>query len=211
MKNSSLIVDADGNVYQSVKIGTQEWLTTDLRTTKCNDGTPIPLVTDNTAWEALTTSGYSWYDNDKTAQTAKGYAPLYNWATVNQCDICPPGWHIPTHEDFETLINYRNDIKTVGGLLKEAGISHWASPNAGASNESGWTGLPGGYRSSNGFFYHLSRFGFWWSSTEIAINSNFPQRTAKAWGISLDYQSNECGIAGNNRKFGFLIRCIKNT
>ncbi len=211
MKNSSLIVDADGNVYQSVIIGTQEWLTTDLRTTKCNDGTPIPLVEDRTAWGALTTPGYSWYDNDKAGQTAKGYAPLYNWATVNQCDICPSGWRIPTDEELKTLINYLGGKQLAGGSIKEAGTTHWASPNTGANNKSGYTALSGGSRGSFGTFSGLSNSGLWWSSTEVATNPNFPQRTAKAWSLTLSNQSSGSGVVPNNRKSGFSIRCIKNT
>jgi uncharacterized protein (TIGR02145 family) len=95
------VTDADGNVYQAVKIGTQTWMAENLRTTKFSDGTPIPNVTDNAAWGNTATSAYCWYNND--IANATPYGALYNWYTVNSGKLAPTGWHIPTTAEWQTL------------------------------------------------------------------------------------------------------------
>ena len=179
------IVDGDGNIYKSITIGDQEWLTTDLRTTTCNDGTPIPLVTDNSAWGALSGAGYSWYENYETPT----YGALYNWYAVNTCNICPVGWHVPTDEEFTVLTDYLGGLSSAGTKMKENG---------------GWSGLQGGYRDLSGDFSGQSRykeyaFGNWWSTTGA---------DGKAWvrtvgGRSIVYR-NEV-----DKKYGYSVRCIK--
>ena len=91
--NPASITDKDGNVYTSVTIGTQVWMVENLKTTKYNDGTPIPNVTDNTEWSNLTTPAYCWYDNDITKKNP--YGALYNGYAVRTGKLCPTGWHVP--------------------------------------------------------------------------------------------------------------------
>jgi uncharacterized protein (TIGR02145 family) len=140
------ITDKDDNTYTAVTIGTQVWIIENLKTTKYNDGTTIPNITDNEVWANLTTPGYCWYDND--ASTFKAiYGALYNWYAVNTGKLCPLGWHIPTRDDYTTLMLFLDtdgtwDNNDAGGKLKETGTIHWLSPNIGATNESGFTALP---------------------------------------------------------------------
>ena len=143
---SSSIKDIEGNVYKTIAIGKQVWMTENLKTTKFNDGTSIPMVTENEAWIKLTTPAYSWYNNDSTANK-NTYGALYNWYTVKTNKLCPAGWHVPTDAEWVALITYLEGFTVAGGKMKEKGIEHWKSPNEGATNETGFTALPGGYRS----------------------------------------------------------------
>ncbi len=137
----SEIKDGDGNVYTSVKIGTQTWLSENLKTTKFNDGTPIPLVTDNNEWKNLATPGYCWYGNDE-ATHKNVYGALYNWHAVSTGKLCPKGWHVPSSDEIDVLdIFIGNDV---GGKLKETGTTHWRAPNTGANDQYGFRALPGG-------------------------------------------------------------------
>ena len=103
--NPVSITDKDGNVYTSVTIGTQVWMKENLKTTKYNDGTAIPLVTDGAAWESLTTPGYCWYNNDAATYKAT-YGALYNRYTANSGKLCPAGWHVPADSEWTTLTDY---------------------------------------------------------------------------------------------------------
>ncbi len=134
------ISDADGNTYATVAIGTQVWMKENLKSTKYNDGTSISLVTVASDWTALRTHGYCWYDNNVSYQNI--YGALYNWYTVNSGKLCPSGWHVPTDNEWTTLINYLGGASIAGSKLKEAGTVHWVSPNI-ATNVSGFAGSPG--------------------------------------------------------------------
>ena len=195
------ITDADGNIYNKVIIGTQVWMKENLKTTKYNDGTPIPLVTDNTEWTNLSTAGYCFYNND--ADTYKSnYGALYNWNAVNTGKLCPVGWHIPSDAEWTILTDYLGGESLAGGKMKEAGTSHWDSPNTGATNESGLSILPGGYRYySDGAFYSLGYFTYIWSSTE--------NNSSIAWIRSI-YYFNATAIQDHGSKsYGFSVRCVK--
>jgi uncharacterized protein (TIGR02145 family) len=158
-EKSNEIKDADGNVYTSVTIGTQVWIVENLKTTKYNDNTDIPLVTDNTAWSNLSTPGYCWYNNDASTYKTP-YGAMYNWFAVATGKLCPIGWHVATDNDFSVLANYLGGLSVAGDKLKEAGTAHWLSPNTGATNESGFTALPGGYRGPNGTYVLLGDHGY---------------------------------------------------
>jgi uncharacterized protein (TIGR02145 family) len=194
-----IVTDIDGNLYQTVVIGTQTWMAENLKTTKFNSGIAIPLVTISSSWLSQTTSAYCWFNNTETSYK-NSYGALYNWFTVSTGNLCPIGWHVPSDSEWIILASYLGGENVAGGKLKETGITHWNSPNIGANNESGFTGLPGGVRSTAGF-YNLGSSGYWWSSTES--NSE----------IALDriLKSSE-GILtkGSHGKFmGFSVRCIK--
>ncbi|MBA7544886.1 hypothetical protein ES705_37247 [subsurface metagenome] len=162
--STATVTDYEGNVYQTITIGSQEWMCENLKLTKYADGTAIPLVTNSTEWGNLTTPGYYWYNNDEPTY-ANTYGALYNWYTVEKGNLCPTGWHVPTDAEWTTLTDYLGGASVAGGKLKETGTAHWSYPNTGATNESGFTALPGGGRSLNGTFGYVGSSGGWWSST----------------------------------------------
>jgi uncharacterized protein (TIGR02145 family) len=194
------VTDIDGNVYHIITIGTQEWLVENLKTTRYNDGTPIPLVTDSTGWANLTTPGYCWYNND--AANKDIYGAIYNWYTVNTGILAPTGCHVPTDAEWTTLTTFLGGESIAGGKLKETGTTHWQSPNTGATNESGFTALPGGHRDINGTFSAMGTDGYWWSSTEYGT-------TGKVWYRNMNYNYPGVVTVSNNKKNGQSVRCVK--
>ena len=172
-----------------------------LKTTKYNDGTTIPLVTNSTEWSNLTTPGYCWYNNDE-ASYKNTYGALYNWHTVNTGKLCPTSWHVPTDAEWTTLTDYLGGSSIAGGKLKETGTTHWNSPNTGATNESGFTALPGCSRSSNGSFGgSIGLNGYWWSSTEVDTNL--------ARYLVLSYGIGNVVRGPNDKEYGFSVRCVR--
>jgi len=193
----STISDYDGNVYNTVKIGGQIWMAENLKTTKYNNGTDIPLVTDNTAWANLTTPAYCWYNNNSSYKDT--YGALYNWYTVNTGNLCPSGWHVPSDAEWTTLIDYLGGEP--GGKLKETDTTHWHSPNIGATNESGFTALPGGVRDVSGMFGNIGYYGYWWSATEDG--------TDLAWYRDMTYNGSYVARYNTHKKLGFSVRCVR--
>jgi uncharacterized protein (TIGR02145 family) len=190
------VTDIDGNVYRTVQVGTRTWMAENLKTTRYNDGTPLPHVTDGLAWNALTSAAYSWYLNSEVTYKAV-YGAIYNWYAVSETNpknVCPTGWHVPSILEFESLSG--------GGDLKETGTTHWESPNTGATNNTGFTGLPGGYRLS-GSFLDLGKTGMFWSSTADPLNPSM----AKA--RRLGYDTSHFGVSGGTKSNGWSVRCIK--
>ncbi|HWR99332.1 MAG TPA: fibrobacter succinogenes major paralogous domain-containing protein, partial [Prolixibacteraceae bacterium] len=158
----------DGQIYSVVLIGDQVWMAENLKSTVFNDGTEIPLITDNTEWAALTTPAFCWYKNDYDTYGTT-YGALYNWYTVNTGKLCPTGWHVPSDSEWTNLADYLGGTSVAGGKLKETGTSHWLSPNKEATNAFGFTALPGGLRGVyDGGFYQSTMVGFWWSSMEYS-------------------------------------------
>jgi uncharacterized protein (TIGR02145 family) len=197
--HAQTVRDIDGNVYKTVTIGTQTWMAENLKTTKLSDGTQIPLVSVYDEWQALTTPGYCWYDNNVTSKNS--YGALYNWYAVNSGKLCPTGWHAPTDSEWTTLTNSYGVEEIAGGKLKEKGTSHWQDPNEGATNEGGFTALPGGNRGFNGAFGDQGDFGYWWSST----GSN----TTEAFYRTIGYRESSIQRAGFGRKnSGSSVRCV---
>ena len=162
---NSTIIDADGNVYTSVTIGTQEWMSENLRTSKYSDGTPIPNVTGSTAWISLSTGAWCNYDN--SSSNGAIYGKLYNWYAVNTSKLCPTGWHVPTDAEWTVLTGYltNNGHSGAEGTALKA-TSGWSSVN-GTDDYGyyGWLGLPGGYRHNYGSFDYIGSIGYWWSSS----------------------------------------------
>ncbi len=190
----------NGVTYNTVQIGSQCWLKENLKTTHYNDGTSIPNVTDNAIWETTTSGAYCCYDNNPS--NCNTYGALYNWYAVNTDKLCPNGWHVPSDAEWTTLVNYLGGASVAGGALKEAGTSHWSSPNTSATNSSGFSALPGGHRYySDGSFVTLGYFGYWWSSTE-GDGSN-------AWGRYLVYDNAYVGRLDYSKRNGFSVRCLR--
>jgi len=190
--------DIDNNRYDIVTIGDQVWMAENLRVTRYNDGTAIPLVTINNVWRNLTTPGYTWY-NDSISD----YGALYNYYAVadsNSRNVCPVGWHVPSNTEWITLRNSLEESSVAGGKMKEAGLAHWSPYNFEASNISGFTGLPGGVRSSFGFFDSIGIIGFWWSSTEGGNG---------AWMRELNYSVADLTESTWRKGNGFSVRCLK--
>jgi uncharacterized protein (TIGR02145 family) len=199
------VTDKDGNVYHTVTIGTQVWMVENLKTTKYNDGTPIPLETDNIAWSKLTTPGYCWYAND-AATYKTTYGALYNWYAVNTGKLAPTGWHVPTDAEWTTLTAYLGGEIFAGGKMKstgtiEAGTGLWYSPNVGATNESGFTAVPAGERDGSGTFNPIGYYGTWWSSSE-----GF---TDYAWYRRMFYDGSSASRFYYNMNYGFSVRCLR--
>ena len=200
--------DVDGNGYTPVKIGTQIWMRENLKTTHDNDGTSITNVTDNTAWENLTSPAYCWYDNNATAYKAT-YGALYNWYAVNTGKLCPTGWHVPTDSEWYQLILFLDpgaslssvESQTAGGSLKESGTDHWQSPNAGATDENFFTALPGGGRGSNGEFGFVGGSGNFWSSSENI--------SGYAWYQGLAFDAGNIYRSVYSEWVGASVRCLK--
>jgi len=194
------VQDIDGNGYNTVKIGNQEWLVENLKTTKYNDGTPIPLITDQDAWDKRSTPAYCWFNNDAAANKTP-YGALYNWHAVKTGKLCPNGWHVPSDAEWTILTTYLGGESVAGGKLKEAGTNHWNPTNTGTTNESGFSALPGGECSASGNFNHLKDYGNWWSSSEGGKYSSWYRRMSN-YGGSVDKES-------YFKSGGFSVRCIK--
>jgi uncharacterized protein (TIGR02145 family) len=202
------IKDIDGNVYKIITIGTQTWMSENLKTTRYNDGTVIPLVTDGAAWQNASTNtspGYCWYNAPNETSNLLAYGALYNWYAINSAtngnkNVCPTGWHVPTDGEWTTLTTYLGGETVAGGKMKEAGLAHWLSPNIGATNESGFAGLPGGSRGNNGTFYLIGGKGYWWSSTEFYTS---------VWYRGLDYYNGNVLKSIDDRGSGFSVRCLR--
>jgi uncharacterized protein (TIGR02145 family) len=202
---TGIITDVEDNAYYTITIGTQTWMAENLRTTKYSDQTPIPLVADVPEWASLSTPGYCWYRNDEAAfKTAFG--ALYNWyaldaATNGNKNVCPAGWHVPSDEEWNTLITFLGGDRVAGAKMKETGTANWQSPNAGATNESGFTALPGGGRYYEGTFSSIDSTGGWWSSTELL--------PATARGRYLYYNYSLIYRGSGSKRDGFSVRCLK--
>jgi uncharacterized protein (TIGR02145 family) len=162
--------DYDGNVYNTVTIGTQVWIKENLKVTHYGNGEEIPNVTDQGVWDTLTTGAYCNYNNDISNMNT--YGRLYNWhAVVDSRNIAPIGWHVPTYNDFILLFDYLGGTNLAGNKLRETGNIHWTANNGGdhnkyATNSSGFTALPGGFRIVSETFEYMNDFGMWWSSSE---------------------------------------------
>jgi uncharacterized protein (TIGR02145 family) len=187
--------DGDNNNYSTVEIGTQVWMAENLKTTKFNDGTDIPLVTDNAAWNALSTPGFCWYNNDE-ASNKDTYGALYNFFTVNIGKLCPDGWHVPSDEEGTVLKTYLGGEDVAGDKLKASGIS-WLGTG---TNESGFTALSGGGRNSSFGFFDIGLAGGWWTSSEFSSTSAYYMYMQCGNSALFSFQSFEID--------GHSIRCI---
>ncbi|MBN2213748.1 MAG: T9SS type A sorting domain-containing protein [Bacteroidales bacterium] len=198
--NAQTVTDYDGNVYNTVQIGKQTWMRENLKTTHYSDGSVIPYIPDPVEWSLLSTGAYSIYNNDSSTIETYGY--LYNWyAVIDENNICPAGWHVPLDADWTILETYLEGREVAGGKLKEAGISHWEDPNTNATNESGFTALPGGLRFPDGVFYSIGRRGFFWSSTK--------NTEIYAWLRYMECTSESIFKTNYDKHNGLSVRCIK--
>ena len=196
------VTDFDGNVYDTVHIGTQIWMKQNLNVTHYSNGEIIPNVTDISAWRNLTTGAYCDYDNTPSNSTT--YGRLYNWYSgVDSRYLCPAGWYVPTQNDLTTLVNYLGGTSIAGGKLKESGTTHWKTPNTDATNSSKFTALPGGGRDAAYSYVFLNYIGIWWSSTDYYTGDG------TAWILNLDNTSANATLYNGGMDPGASMRCIK--
>lgn len=205
-----ILSDIDGNIYTTTTIGTQTWMVENLKTTKYSDGTLILNITVNETWNAANYGVYCDYENTPSISTI--YGRLYNWYVVDNNsatkvasnkgkNICPTGWHVPSDAEWVILTDYLGGESVAGAKLKETGISNWINPNSGATNETGFTALPGGNRFSNGSYSNIGSYGNWWSSTE-----NSP---TNVWARGIGYNKSTVSRGNVIKQNGFSVRCIK--
>jgi len=195
-----IVTDVEGNTYRTISIGTQIWTAENLKTTKFNDSTDIHLITDDKKWSYICTPSYCWYNNDE--QYKDTYGALYNWYVGATGKICPVGWHVPTDDDWIIIESFLGGEDLAGKKMKEAGFNHWILINDShiSTNESGFTGLPGGIRTSAGSFHDIGKENLFWSSTGNGTGAWY--RVQSVYG---DFNFRGC----LSIRIGGSIRCIK--
>lgn len=199
------VTDIDGNVYNTVLIGSQCWTAENLKVERYRNGDNIPTGLSDSAWFVTTSGAFAVYDN--VAANKATYGLLYNWfTTVDPRGLCPTGWHVPTDGEWTQLTDFLGGDGVAGGPMKttgtiELGTGLWYFPNTAATNSSGFSGLPGGYRNSNGGFNSRGNGGFWWSSSEGSPNF--------AWRRGLAYNNGSSDRYSNFKRLGFSVRCLR--
>jgi len=193
------VTDIDGNTYNTVLIGDQVWMSENLKTSRYRNGGSIPNVTDNTLWSNSTIGAWSYYNNDETNNAI--YGKLYNWYTTLGDTLCPTGWGVPTDDEWTTLTDSLGGESVAGGKMKSIGNAYWNDPNTGAINSSGFTALPGGYRNSDGSFYIIRDYAFFWSATELGFNG--------AWFRYLNFGNGGVDRNLNVKSVGASVRCLR--
>lgn len=212
-KSFSQVTDFDGNKYKTIKIDIQEWMAENLNVEHYRNGDIIPQVQDSAAWVNLKTGAWCYYENNSVNGIT--YGKLYNWYAVNdQRGLAPKGWHIPSDTEWTKLTDYLGGvtkvinlsnglklwvIKEVGGKLKDTIL--WASPNTGATNEIGFTALPGGERGIYGYFDFKSEYGIFWTSSEV--------NDKDAWYRVLDCEFSDVFRDNDYKEIGFSVRCVR--
>jgi uncharacterized protein (TIGR02145 family) len=239
-QNPGTVGDIDGNEYPTVTIGSQEWTAENLKTTRLNDGSPIPMIPSGEKWAGTSTPAYTWYDNNEDYKNS--YGALYNWYAVGSDKLCPTGWHVPGEADWSELTAFLGGKSLAGGKMKTAARqqaggedispeqiekdqptyepdekkdeepsaqdvykgSMWNSPNTGASNESGFSALPGGHRTNDngpGVFARMGEYAYWWSAT--------PSSPGVAWFRLLYFNYSNISRLTMGKTDGMSVRCVK--
>ncbi len=201
---NSIIEDRDGNQYRTVIIGSQEWMAENLRTARYDNGGFIQRVISATEWNLQGEGAWCWYGNDFNNE--EPYGKLYNWYAVNDSSgLCPTGWHVPSDDEWTTLTDYLGGRLMAGGPLKETGTTHWQSPNGGATNKTGFTALPGGFRTAGlagSTFLRIFTEGRWWSSSvESSTINPYYRGIGSAEGLVSEGSIDEGA--------GLSVRCLK--
>lgn len=189
--------------YPSVTICAQLWMDKNLDVTTYRNGDPIPYVTDQTVWTALTTGAWCYYNNDPSTNAT--YGKLYNWYALNDPrGLAPAGWHVATDAEWNTLSTCLGGETVAGGKMKVTGTSTWASPNSNATNSSGFAALPGGIRihGTSNFFVDLTYFSHFWSATEVNSTQAISRFIINSSGDITPY-------SGFLKSFGLSVRCLR--
>ena len=201
------MTDQEGNVYKTIVIGTQEWMAENLNTSRYRNGNAIPTNLSPTAWASTTNGAWSYYNNEVGLSCP--YGKLYNWYACNDArQICPAGWHLPSNEDWILLVYQFGGVNFAGGALRSTGTNqdasgYWTAPNAGATNISGFSALPGGQIDLAGSSLYYGNSGLWWTSTQDTPNTVFS--------VELSYAGVGVGAIGaaRQRNYGISVRCIR--
>jgi uncharacterized protein (TIGR02145 family) len=194
-------VKADVSNIETVIIGNQEWTVKNLNVSTYRNGDVIPEVKDPKKWQELKTGAWCYYDNDP--ENGKIYGKLYNWYAVNDPrGLAPEGFHIPSDNEWTILIDFLGGIEIAGGKMKSTGTSLWLSPNTNATNDDGFSGLPGGYRYFYAdWFYGIGKLSNWWSSSLNDISS--------AGCLMLSYDNGNVKKSNSKKTNGFSVRCVR--
>jgi uncharacterized protein (TIGR02145 family) len=221
-RGAETVTDADGNIYTTVKIGNQVWTVENLKTTKYNNGRPIPLASENSEWNDRSSPAFCWFAND--IRNKKKYGALYNWHAVNTGKLAPEGWHVPTDSEWTELENYLiangyNSDGTKEGnkiaksliakmALKIANDSSIVGNDLSTNNHSGFSALLGGSRYIDGTFFYLDKYGYWWSASEGGM-SYAEDGTSYAWSRYLVYNNIDLIRSSLNECHGSAVRLLK--
>ena len=203
LMNYGNVVDQNGNSYATIVIGNQEWMAENLRASTYANGDPIPNVTSASQWSNLISGAWVHYDNNGTNEIP--YGKLYNWyAVADSRNVCPSGWRVPLESDWTILTDFLGGNINNGGKLKSVGTQYWSVPNSDASNEFGYSGLPGGGRDDYGVFGNINDYGYWWSASENVWDNTEGTHRYLYW--------NPGNVFGGPRtkKNGFSVRCVRN-
>ena len=205
-KFAECIKDVDGNVYKTVKIGTQQWMAENLKVSKYNDGSKIINVINSVQWSQLSSGAWVLNYNDEANNTK--YGKLYNWYAVSPTtngdkNVCPAGWHVPSKAEWKTLIDYLGGEEIAGGKMKEVDTSSWIKPNTNATNSSLFTALPSSFRSSDGSFNSFGIYSY--------LSSISEDDSDNIWSCCLNYYNDNVigSYGGFSKKSGISVRCLK--
>lgn len=197
--NSSACIDIDGNAYPTMTIGNQVWMAENLRVFRYRNGDTIYNFTWPDDWYYTVVGAYCWYDNDQLSNAK--YGALYNWFAVNDSrGLCPAGWRVPNETDWVTLKSYLGGYLVSGGKMKSVS-SLWSSPNADATNISGFSALPAGYRNYSCEFLYKGDKGFWWSSTEFSGTFSHSRQ--------VEWDEAELLHYSYEKHLGLSVRCVR--
>lgn len=197
ISNGAFTDPRDGTIYKTLKIGNQTWMAENLKY--------LPSVVGSATGSTTMPNYYVYGYNDTVVSNAKAtenyktYGVLYNWESAKTA--CPAGWHLPSDVEWSQLMDRLGGESEAGSKLKESGTLHWNDPNTEATNETGFTALPGGYRNNLGEFYIIGTNGYWWSATSFSSNA--------AWGRGMYYKSNQVSRDASYKENGFSVRCVK--
>jgi len=193
----SQVTDKDNNTYKTVVIGTQEWMAENLNVEHYRNGDVIPQVQDAAEWKKLTTGAWCYYEHN--SENGITYGKLYNWyAVTDPRGLAPEGWHVPSNDEWNIIEDFLGGGDKAGGKMKSTTL--WEDPNTGATNESGFTGLPGGYN-GDGKFQSIGKKGYFWTSTKITTIASRYKVLNKIETKLIDGTS--------VKSFGYSVRCIK--
>lgn len=201
VQDEPTVTDIEGNLYNTIRIGTQLWMAENLKVTQYRNGDPIPHITNNAEWCNMTTGAYCNLDNDEENASVSGR--LYNgFVVIDARGIAPEGWHVPTEAEWQTLVDFCGGNSYAGDKLKEVGTDHWSVTQSTVNNESGFTAVPGGFRSfGNGWFYYGSDVGEYWTSTE--------SEDGKLWWYQVVSGRNDVEKFSSGKPAGLSIRCLR--
>jgi uncharacterized protein (TIGR02145 family) len=215
--NYGSITDIDGNSYATIQIGSQVWMAENLKAKRFANGDTIPEIAAQIEWQNNTSNpGWSYLNNNMLYDSLKDYGLLYNFYTViDSRNVCPTGWHVPTDSEWTVLVAsidpwynanaIGSQSSVAGGKLKSTGTDYWKSPNTGATNETGFSGVPSSHKNSNGNFSFLGNdgdIGIFWSSTGFS-------NPADAYYRSLNYNDGSFNRNIQQKRNGFSVRCIQ--